>query len=77
MAVAFTGSVFAVELGDTSVLRSPAVERAIASKWHSLVWRATSQARSAGPLLAAWTAIPTIDEAIHRAKNAGRSARDC
>jgi hypothetical protein len=65
MALAFTGSVFAVEFGDAGILRSTVVDRAIDSVWHRALWRAASSwKRSPGPLLAAWSAMPRLDEAI-------------
>jgi hypothetical protein len=68
-AVAFTGHVFAVELGGGGILRAPIVDRAIASRWHSAVWRLASRPeRSAGPFLAAWSAMPRVDRVIAAAK---------
>lgn len=68
-AVSFDGQVFAVELGGGGVLQSPQVDRAIASEWHSLVWRLASRAPlSALPLFAAWSAMPLIDSAVFEAK---------
>ncbi|MDX6677166.1 MAG: 1-O-methyltransferase [Solirubrobacteraceae bacterium] len=64
-AIAFTGRVFAIELGDGRVLQAPVIERAIASRWHSVVWRLTSRPRSATALLAAWSAMPRVDSAAH------------
>jgi hypothetical protein len=63
-AIAFTGRVFAIELGDGGMLDAPVIERAIASRWHSVVWRLMSRPRSATPLLAAWSAMPRVDEAV-------------
>jgi hypothetical protein len=61
-AVAFTGNVFAVELGGGGILRSEVVDRAISSKWHSLTWRMVSRTRSTPvPFLLAWSAMPRID----------------
>jgi len=73
MAVSFNGSVFALELGGTGILRSPAVERAISSTWHSIVWRLASKALTPAPALAAWSAIPVIDKAIYDVRR--RSSR--
>jgi hypothetical protein len=65
MAIAFTGSIFAVELGGAGILRSGAVERAISSKWHSVVWRITSKPRRTPlALFGAWAAIPVVDQAV-------------
>jgi len=64
LAIAFTGRVFAIELGDAGVLTSPVIERAIASRWHSVAWRLMSRPRSATPLLAAWSAMPRVDGAV-------------
>jgi hypothetical protein len=63
-AVAFTGQVFAVELGNAGVLRRPIVDRAISSRWHSIAWRlANRPSRSAAPLLATWALMPPVDRA--------------
>jgi hypothetical protein len=53
-AIGFGGSVFALELGDLGILRSSIVERAIASRWHYIVWTIANRHRhSSAPLLAA------------------------
>jgi hypothetical protein len=73
-AIAFTGFVFAVELGGGGLLRSEAVDRAIASRWHSLAWRAASRPRrSASAFLAAWSAVGPADAAIAWLKAVGRT----
>src|SRR4051794_12596187 len=70
-AVAFTGLIFAVELGDSGLLRSAAVDRAIASKWHGMAWRLASRSRrSAHPVLAVWSAMPRLDTAVLRVRQA-------
>jgi Methyltransferase domain len=69
MAVAFAGSVFAVELGNAGILRSRVVDLAIGSAWHSLLWRIASKPRrSPAPLLTAWSALPMIDKTIYNAQ---------
>jgi hypothetical protein len=65
MAVPFSGSVFAVELGGAGMLRSDAVQRGIASTWHSVVWRVASKPLTPAALLAAWSAVPVIDKTIY------------
>ena len=68
-AVAFAGLMFALELGDTGILRSTSVDRAIASRWHSVAWRLAGRSRrSPLPLLALWSAMPVLDTAIFRVK---------
>jgi hypothetical protein len=65
MAVAFNGSVFAVELGGAGILRSRSVDRAIGSRWHSIVWRlAAKPKRTSAALLGAWSAMPIIDTTV-------------
>jgi hypothetical protein len=67
------GGVFALELGDRGILRSPLVARAIGSRWHSVVWRrASGFRRSPVPFLLAWSAMPVIDLAIVRARAWGQ-----
>ena len=75
-ALAFTGPVFALELGDRGLLRSAVVDRAISSTWHGLLWRfANRQRRSASTLLAAWSAMRPIDAAVFNARARWRDAR--
>ena len=76
MAIAFAGDVFAVELGGGAVLRSPVVDRAIASRWHSVAWRCASRSPRARPFLAVWSVMPTIDEAALRCRSASRHLLD-
>ena len=64
-AVSFPGEVFAIEFGDRGVLRSPVVRVALASRWHTALYRAASQPRaSAAPFIAAWRAMPVIDRLV-------------
>ena len=67
-ALAFTGPVFALELGDRRILRSAVVDRGIASTWHGLVWRFANRQRSASAFLAAWSAMRAIDVAVFKAR---------
>jgi hypothetical protein len=68
---AFAGLIFALEFGDTGILRSAVVDRAIASRWHSVAWRLASRSRASTlPLFALWSAMPQLDTAIHRVKQA-------
>jgi hypothetical protein len=64
MAVPFNGSEFAVELGGTGMLRSHAVERAIAATWHAWSGRVASKPLTPAAMLAAWSAVPAIDKTI-------------
>jgi Methyltransferase domain len=65
MAVAFTGSIFAVELGGAGVLRSRPIYRAIGSRWHSILWRfASKPTRTPTALLGAWSAMAVIDATV-------------
>jgi methyltransferase family protein len=64
-ALAFTGEVFAIEFGGLGLLRSAAVTRAVASRWHSAVWTAANRWRpSARPLLKTWSMMPSVDRTI-------------
>jgi len=72
-AVAFTGAVFAVELGGRGILRSEVVTRAVSSNWHSLTWRLVSRPKSTAiPFLLAWSALPKIDLAVAQSKQLAR-----
>lgn len=63
--VAAGGGVFAIELGDWGLLRSPIVDRAVGSRWHSFAWNVACRSRrSSVPLVLIWQAIPVIDEAV-------------
>jgi hypothetical protein len=68
-ALAFTGRVFAIELGGAAILRSPAIDRAVSSSWHSLMWRLVNRPkRTALPLLIGWSWMPRIDTAVAEVK---------
>jgi hypothetical protein len=68
-ALAFTGRVFAVELGGAGILRLPVIDRAVSSRWHSVIWRLGNRPRrTATPLLATWSLMPRIDTAIAEVK---------
>ena len=67
-ALAFAGGVFALEMGGGGLLRHPAVEGATASRWHSALWNLVNRPSSPRPLLAAWSALPSIDKAIFKTK---------
>jgi hypothetical protein len=68
-AVVFNGLVLAVEFGNGAMLRSPPVNRAIASSWHSLVWRLASKPRlTPTPLFVAWSAVPVVDRLVASVK---------
>lgn len=68
-ALALTGAVFAVEVGDVGVLRSSIIERAVGSKWHSVAWSASNRwRRSPNVLLAVWTSMPHLDALIFEAR---------
>jgi hypothetical protein len=71
-ALAFTGKVFALELGSAGMLRHPLIDRAVGSAWHMAVWRLGSRGRSARPLLAMWSVLPRIDAAAWSARRAAR-----
>lgn len=74
-ALAFTGYTFALELGNLGILRSAVIDRAVASRWHSVVWNIANRSRhSATALLAAWSAIPPIDAAVFTARERWRQA---
>ncbi len=68
--IAFNGQVLAVELGGEGILRAPAIERALASRWHSCTWRVLSRARSPRPVLAACRTVPRVDVAVAGARRA-------
>jgi hypothetical protein len=69
----YGGGVFALELGGGRLLRHPAIERAIGSRWHSAVWRmANLPRRTARPLLVAWATIPAIDVFVVQARHGFR-----
>jgi Methyltransferase domain len=74
-ALAFTGAVFAVEVGDRGILRSAVIDRAVASTWHSAAWRAASRWRSPHPLLAIWAAMPHLDALIFEGRRRLRLSR--
>jgi hypothetical protein len=64
------GGVLAVELGDGGVLRSPVVDKVIASRWHAMAWRqASSWTRSSRPVEIVWRLMPAIDSAVANAKH--------
>jgi Methyltransferase domain len=68
-ALAFTGNVFAVELGGSGILRLAVIDRAVRSSWHSLTWRLVNRPkRTAAPFLLAWSLMPVIDGAVAHAK---------
>jgi hypothetical protein len=68
-AMALPGEVFAVEFGDTGLLRSAVIEGVIDSRWHSTAWRLASRSsRSVAPLVATWQAMPVVDKLIFDAK---------
>jgi hypothetical protein len=68
-AIAFTGCVFAVEIGGLGMLRSTAIERAVMSKYHAIAWRLASRwPRSPRPLLCVWSATPHLDGLILRGR---------
>lgn len=70
------GGVFALELGDLGILRSPVIDRAIASGWHSRLWRVANRQRvSAEVLLLAWSAISPIDAAALKVRKRWGQAR--
>jgi hypothetical protein len=67
LAIAFTGQVFALELGARGILREGVIDRAVASAWHSAAWAlASSWRRSPSPFLATWSSMPMIDAALVR-----------
>jgi hypothetical protein len=64
-AFVLNGAVFAVEVGNSRVLRSPVIERAVGSRWHSVAWSFGNRwRRSPNLLFAVWTAIPRLDALI-------------
>jgi Methyltransferase domain len=67
------GGVFALEMGDGGLLRHPAVERAIGSRWHTVVWQAVNRPRRMVlPFLLAWAAMPAIDTFLVQARHGFR-----
>jgi hypothetical protein len=65
MALAFTGLVFAVEVGNRGALRSEVVQSAISSRWHSVAWRTANVWRASPlPLFWVWQAMPRADALI-------------
>lgn len=69
LAMPLPGQVFALELGGGGVLRTPVVQRAIGSRWHSRVWTlAGKPARSPAAFLGAWSAVPAVDKAVLEAR---------
>ena len=59
------GGVFVLEMGTRGLLKTPVVERAIASRWHSLAWTIVNRPRrQALPLLLACAAVPAVDAAV-------------
>jgi hypothetical protein len=61
------GGVFALELGERGLLRHPAVQRAIGSRWQNAVWRLVNRPRrSVLPLRTAWALMATVDRAVVR-----------
>lgn len=75
-AIPLPGQVFALELGGTGVLRTPVMERAIGSRWHSRVWTLASKpAGSAAAFLGAWSAVPAVDKAVFEARRRLRRSK--
>jgi hypothetical protein len=65
--------VFALEIGGLGLLRHPAVERAIASWWHSDLWTLVNRPRrTALPFLVAWAVMPAIDSFVVEARHGFR-----
>jgi hypothetical protein len=57
--------VFAIEIGDSGVLLTPAVVTAIDSAWHRVAWRLGCMPnRSPRALFAIWDSMPGLDRAI-------------
>lgn len=66
----YGGGVFAIELGDQGLLKSPPIQSAVGSRWHSAVWSVANRPRhSARPLLAAWALIPAVDAFVVQARH--------
>lgn len=64
------GGIFALEMRNAGLLKHPAIERAIGSRWHSVVWKATNRPRRlVFPFLLAWTAMPVVDAFVVRARH--------
>jgi Methyltransferase domain len=62
--------VFALEMGDKGVLRHPAIDRAIGSRSHRILWRAANRPRRpAMPLLLMWAAMPAIELVLNRVRH--------
>ena len=69
----YGGGVFALEMGHGGLLKHPAAERAIGSRWHSVVWRAANRPRRIVlPFLLAWAAMPAIDAFAVQARHGFR-----
>lgn len=69
-ALAFPGAVFVVEVGDSRVLCSPVIERALGSTWHSVAWSLGNRwRRSPNLLFAVWTAMPRLDALIFEGRH--------
>jgi hypothetical protein len=67
------GGVFALELGGRGLLQHPAVQRAIGSRWHSVLLRVTNRPRATAlPFLVAWAVMPAIDAFVLRARHGFR-----
>jgi hypothetical protein len=80
-ALAFTGpstpgapcGVLALEIGGLGLLKHPAVERAISSRWHSDVWTLVNRPRrTALPFLLAWALMPAADSFVAQARQGFR-----
>jgi hypothetical protein len=70
-ALAFAGSVFAIELGRRRILRSKVIPRAVGSPWHNATWNAANYwRRSPQLLLTAWSTMPQVDRVIAQLRTA-------
>jgi hypothetical protein len=66
----FGGGVFALELGGRGLLHHPAIQRALVSRWHSLVWKVTNRSRATSlPFLVAWAVMPAVDSFVLHARH--------
>lgn len=75
-AIAFTGAVFAVEVGGRGILRCAVIDRAIDSTWHTLAWRVSARWRhSPRPLVGVWAAMPHVDAFIYEGRRRLRLRR--